>query len=276
MHLLTDCKCRVLHVTLNRPDKRNALTWEMCSGIVKAVSSAQEREDVGCILISAIGQVFCAGMDLDEAVELHGADLAAIHEDLFTIGATSLKPIVVCVNGPALGGGLGLAAQGHVILAAQGAVFGLPEIKIGLWPFLVYRAVEAALGPARTLEISLLGRMFPAHDAMQWGLVHQICAPSEVGDRARGLARELAKASPAAIAAGMQYFHDSREKSSKEAGELAASLRVKLMESEDFREGYAAFKQKREPRWPSMPNEFYADRFKTQCPPAPAAKAKTS
>jgi len=276
MDLLIDHKCRVLHVTLNRPEKRNALTSQMCSGIVDAVASAQKRRDVGSILISAVGQVFCAGMDLDEAFDLHGADLAALHDDVFSLGANSMKPIVICVNGPALGGGLGLVAQGHIVMAVEGAVFGLPEIKIGLWPFMVYRAIEAALGPGRTLEISLLGRMFPAHDAQHWGLVHQICAPSETADRARALARELAKASPAAIAAGMRYFHESRGKSWKEAGDLAAELRIKLMESEDFREGYAAFKERREPLWASMPQEFYEDRHKAQCQSPVAGEVKTS
>ena len=249
-------KQRVLQITLNRPDKRNALTCEMCSGIADAVASAQTREDIGSILISAAGQVFCAGMDLDEAVLPHH-NLTAAHEDLFTMGARSLKPIVICVNGPALGGGLGLVAQGHVVLAAQSAVFGLPEIRIGLWPFLVYRSVEAALGARRTLELSLVGRVFHASDALQWGLVHQLCPAGEACERANALARDLGKASPKAIAAGMQYFRDSRGKSPKEAGEIAAALRSELMASGDFQEGCAAFKEKREPHWGSMPPDFY-------------------
>jgi len=183
---------------------------------------------------------------------MHEDELADIHEDLFTIGANSSKPIVVSVNGAALGGGLGLVAQGHVVLAGHGAVFGLPEIRVGLWPFLVYRAVEAAMGARRTLELSLTGRVFHAADALQWGMVHDVCPPAEVADRANALARELAKASPTAIAAGMQYFHHSRGRTSKEAGELARKLRAELMRSADFKEGYEAFKQKREPHWPSM------------------------
>ncbi|MGH9583953.1 MAG: enoyl-CoA hydratase/isomerase family protein, partial [Bryobacteraceae bacterium] len=162
-------------------------------------------------------------------------------------------PIVVSVNGAALGGGLGLAAQGHIVIASDGAMFGLTEIRLGLWPFLIYRSVEAALGSRRTLELTLIGRMFPAQDALNWGLVHQVCPPSETVDRAYAVARDLAKASPAAIAAGMRYWRESRNKSWKEAGELAGVLRKKLLESGDLREGYAAFKEKREPHWPSMP-----------------------
>lgn len=251
MELLVERKDRVLHLTLNRPDKRNALNAELCASIVKAIRSAQKHNEVGAILIEAAGRAFCAGMDLDEAVAMHDDEQADLHDDLFTIGAVSDKPIVLCVNGPALGGGLGLVAQGHVVVASQTAIFGLTEIRIGLWPLLVYRAVEAALGARRTLELSLRGRTFSTDEALAWGLVHHVYAPAEVSDRANAIASGLAKASPAAIACGMQYFHGSRDKSWNDAGELAKSLRRGLIDSDDFREGYRAFKEKREARWPS-------------------------
>jgi enoyl-CoA hydratase/carnithine racemase len=254
--LLINDKQRILHIALNRPEKRTALTCDMCTGIAQAVASAQDRDDIGVILITANGSVFCAGMDLDEALEPHH-NLAAAHEDLFTMGAHSLKPILMCVNGSALGGGVGLVAQGHIVLASQAAAFGLPEIRIGLWPFLVYRAVEAALGPRRTLHLSLVGCTFHADEAQEWGLVHQLAPPDELAERARALARELAKASPDAIAAGMQYYRDSRGKSLKEAGEIAAALRTRLMAGGDFQEGRAAFKERREPHWPSMRSGQY-------------------
>lgn len=258
MTLSVEQYSRVLRLTLNRPDKRNALNRELCSRIVQTVTSAQHDRNIGVVLICANGRVFSAGMDLDEAVQPNAGDLAEIHDKLFSLGATARKPIVVCANGAALGGGLGLVAQGHVVVAAQSAVFGLTEIRLGLWPFLVYRAVESALGSRRTLELSLTGRIFSAENAFDWGIVHQVCPPGEVADRAAAVARDLAKASSAAVAAGMQYVRDSRGKSWNEAGELAASLRAGLMESDDFKEGVAAFREKRDPHWPSIPQEFYA------------------
>ncbi len=257
MELLIEQKRRVLRMTLNRPQKRNALTSGMCSAIVEAVEKAQERDEIGSILLCANGPVFCAGMDLDEAASMDHNQLSAIHEDLFSLGVNSKKPIVIAVTGAALGGGLGLVAQGHIVAAAAGAVFALPEIHVGLWPFLVYRSIEAALGSRRTLELSLTGRLFQAQQALEWGLIHSVCNPGEVLNRAKGIANDLAKASPAALSAGMQYFHESREKSWQESAEIARRLRCRLMETDDFREGYEAFKQKREPRWPSMPQDFY-------------------
>lgn len=264
MSLIVTHKHRVLQLTLNRPEKRNALDADLCTKIVEAVKAAQKDQNVGSILISANGTVFSSGMDLEEAAHVDGPELAQVHNDLFAIGMTSLKPIVVCVNGAALGGGLGLVAQGHVVIAADSAVFGLTEIRVGLWPLLVYRAIEAALGARRTLHLSLTGHVFHASDALHWGLVHQICSAQEVCDRSRGVSRDIAKASPATIAAGMEYVLHSREKGWKEAGEIAAAARVKLMKGDDFQEGCAAFLHRREPHWPSMPSGFYTDKPKRQ------------
>ncbi len=247
---------RVLHLMLNRPAKRNALTLQMCKDIVAAVHSAEFRSDIGCTLITANGSVFCAGMDLHESAPTD--ELSAVHEKLFTLGAQSLKPILVSVNGAALAGGLGLVAQGHVVLASPNAVFSLPEVRIGFWPFVVYRALETAVGKRRALELSLTGAAFQVHDAMAWGLVHQIHPAAEIQDTAKKVALEIAKSSPLAISSGLLYVREAEGKSAGEAGEIAAKLRAKLMASEDYKEGTAAFKEKREPRWPSMPIDFYA------------------
>jgi len=248
---------RVLHLTLNRPDKRNALNGEMCNMIVDAVTRAQCDESVGAILLDGRGRVFCAGMDLDEAISPGGIESAAIHEELFSLGRKSKKPIVVCVCGPAMGGGVGLVAQAHVAIAAQGSLFGLTEIRIGMWPFVIYRSIESTIGARRALELSLTGRLFSTQEALTWGLIHQVAHAFEAEDRAATVAREISKMSPGAIALGMEYVHGSRCKTWTQAGELASKLRAKSMISADLKEGVAAFHEKREPRWPSMPPAAY-------------------
>jgi enoyl-CoA hydratase/carnithine racemase len=253
MNLKVDKCNRVLRIELDRPEKRNALTFEMCHGIADAVEGAQQDPQIGSILITASGPVFCSGMDIAERVTGDEKELSAVHDRLFTMGAKSVKPIVVGVNGAAFGGGLGLAVQGHVVLAETHSVFALPEIKLGLWPFLIYRSMEEAIGSRRLLALSLTGRNFTAEDALAWGIVHQICHDDEVCERGGVIARELAKSSPVAIAAGMQYVCDSRGKGWEEAGQIAASLREALMEGDDYKEGVRAFKEKRHPRWPSIP-----------------------
>lgn len=257
MNLLVSKKQRVLHIVLNRPEKRNALNAEICGGIVAAVSEAQQRDDVGCIMLGATGTVFCSGMDLDEASEIGETELAASHDALFSLGSQSLKPIVIAVQGAALGGGLGLVAQGHIVFAGEGVIFGLPEIRVGMWPFMVHRSVSAALGLRRTLELSLTGQSFTAEHAWNWGLVYRVCPGAELHDRAESMARHLAKASPLALSCGMQYLRDSAGKPWEESGKIAKALRAKLMAGSDFKEGRVAFREKREARWPSMPAGVY-------------------
>ena len=155
---------RVLHVTLNRPDKRNAFNEEMCRLLVDTIAGAQNDPHAGAI-DDASGRVFSAGMDLDEAISTNGVEASAIHEELFSLGRKSKKPIIAYVNGPAMGGGLGLVAQAHVVIAAQGSLFGLTEIRAGMWPLLVYRCVEEAIGDRRALELSITGIVFGAGGA---------------------------------------------------------------------------------------------------------------
>jgi len=256
MELLTCVKNRVLHLTLNRPDKRNALTASMCAEIVVQVEKAQDDPNIGAILICANGSVFCAGMDLDETSP-DGPEIDCLQEQIFTMGIRSLKPIVVGVNGAALGGGLGLVAQGDVVMCSEKAVFGLTEVRIGLFPFFIYRSVEAAIGNRGTLQAALTGHLFHPEDAVQWGLVHKICPGTELNDRVKVMARELAKSSPIAIMAGLEYVKRSRGMNVADAGKLASELRNRVIAGPDFKEGVAAFKEKREPHWPSMPPNFY-------------------
>jgi enoyl-CoA hydratase/carnithine racemase len=257
--LLIEKEDRVLHVTLNRPGKRNAINMAMCQELIQVLEEVQTDAAIGSVLLDAAGRVFCAGVDLDEAAASPTRENLAPYEKLFSIGRCSKKPIVACVNGPALSTGVGLVAQTHVAVAAQGALFGLPEIRTGTWPFIIFRSVEAAIGARRTLELSLTGRLFSAQEALAWGLIHQTAHAFEVEDRAGAIARDLAKASPDAVRFGFEYFHRSRNKTWDEVAETVLDLRQQCNAAPDFREGVAAFHKHREPHWPSMPSGTYTE-----------------
>lgn len=243
---------RVLRLTLHRADKRNALNSALCRELADLLDGADADPAVGAILLDASGSVFCAGMDLDEATQPDAAAHTAIHERLFTIGSRLGKPLVAAVQGPALGGGVGLIANAHVVVAAHGASFALSEIRLGMWPFVIYRAMTAALGDRRALALSLTGRVFSVQEALQWGLVHEIAPPIEVADRAAALASTLSEWSPEAVRRGMDFVHRARSLDPAAAGELATRLRAELFAGPDFHEGVAAFREKRRPRWPSL------------------------
>ena len=241
---------RVARLTLDRPEKRNALNYELCQALVDSIGSAVHDPGTGAILLSANGKSFCAGMDLDEASQGVTQETNTVHERLFTLGARIAKPLIAAVRGAALGGGTGLIANCHIVIAAPDATFGLTEIRLGLWPFLVYRAMETALGERRTLELSLTGRILKAEDAMELGLIHEISAEPE--QRALEVAETVANFSPTAIQNGMSFVQEVRGQDSEASGRIARRIRDRVFAGADFHEGLRAFREKRPPRWPSL------------------------
>src|SRR5262245_10832005 len=131
---------RLLRLVLNRPDKRNALDGALCRELVAAIEQGDRDPGVGAILLAGAGKSFCSGMDLSEMLTPAEASLGPLHEQLFTIGRHVTTPIIAAVHGAALAGGTGLIANAHVVVAAEDATFGLTEMRIGLWPFVIFRA----------------------------------------------------------------------------------------------------------------------------------------
>jgi enoyl-CoA hydratase/carnithine racemase len=250
--LLVGREGRVLHLTLNRPAKCNALSAELCTALVDALDGAADDAGVGAILLDAAGDVYCAGMDLDEATQADAAERTEVHQRLFTAGARAAKPIVGAVNGPALGGGLGLAANAHVLIAAQGSTFGLTEIRLGMWPFVIFPAMVAAVGERRATELALTGRIFGVPDALNWGLVHEAVPRIELEDRAMAVAENIAAASPLAVGKGLAYLRRRRGMNFEETLALGAALRAELFGGGDWQEGVAALRERRRPEWPSL------------------------
>lgn len=241
---------RVLQLTLDRKEKRNALNRELCRAILEAAEGAAHDPGVGAILLTGNGKSFCAGMDLDEAAGGATPETNILHERLFTLGTRISKPLIAAVQGAALGGGTGVVANCHIVIAEPDATFGLTEIRLGLWPFLVYRAVGMALGERRTLEMSLTGRIFGSAEACDLGLVHEV-AP-DVGKRALEVAETVAGLSPTAIQNGLSFVQEVRGMNREDTGRVARRVRDKVFASADFQEGLRAFREKRAPRWPSL------------------------
>jgi enoyl-CoA hydratase/carnithine racemase len=239
-----------MRLTLARPERRNALNGELCHSLVDTLEAAGRDPSVGAILMTGNGKSFCAGMDLHEAAGGITGQINAAHERLFTVGARLTKPLVAAVDGAALGGGAGLVANCHIVIAGGNATFGLTEIRLGLWPFLVYRAVAAALGERRALELALTGRIFGAEEARDIGLVHEIAPDAE--KRGLEVAESVAGFSPTAIQLGMNFVQEVRDEDSATSGQIARRMREQVFAGADFQEGVKAFREKRLPRWPSL------------------------
>jgi enoyl-CoA hydratase/carnithine racemase len=242
-HIETAPQGRVLRVVLNRPEKRNALSAAMCRELVEALESAGRDPTVRAVLLEARGKSFCAGMDLTEIGPDSTEEITAAQEALFTVGSRLDKPLVGAVRGAALGGGTGLVANCHIAIAAADATFGLTEIRLGLWPFLVHRAVALAVGERRALEMALTGRTVDAAEARAIVLVHEVAADAEA--RALEIAEVLAGWSATAIRTGLQFLREARGKDWAEAGQLAARMRNEVFGSEEFQEAVRAFRARR-------------------------------
>src|SRR5262249_51408681 len=241
---------RLLRLVLNRPDKRNALNGALCQELVAAIEQGDRDPGVGAILLSGAGKSFCSGMDLSEMLTPAEESLGPLHERLFTIGRRVSTPIIAAVHGAALAGGAGLVANAHIVIAAEDATFGLTEIRIGLWPFVVFRAVAAAVGERRAVELGLTGRIIDAREAAALGLAHYVTPAADLEARAREIAAEAA-GGPEAAGAGLRFVAGTRELDWEQAGDQAQRRRQELFRTVDFAEGIRAFREKRQPRWPS-------------------------
>jgi enoyl-CoA hydratase len=176
---------RLCRITLASPENRNVLDAVQCRKLLSEIGAAANDSSTGAILLDADGPVFCAGAEPDD--------------ELFAIGRHAGKPIVAAVQGVALSGGVALIANAHVAIAAQGTSFGLTAIRDGKWPDAIFRAVSAAIGERRALELGLTGRIFTTQEALAWGLIHHVAPAIELDDRATEIATALANANADAV-----------------------------------------------------------------------------
>jgi enoyl-CoA hydratase/carnithine racemase len=245
--LLSRIDGRLLWLTLNRPEKRNALNSALCDELTAALVEAEHNPEIGAVLLTGEGKGFSAGMDLDEALTADAGALADSQERLFTAYSWLTKPLIAGIHGAALAGGTGLAANAHIVVASDDASFGLTEIRIGLWPFVIFRAMVAAIGERRSVELALSGRIFDAAEAHAYGLVHHLAPAAELQSRVIEVAQAVANASPAAVAMGLFFVNESRDVSIEEAGRAARGYRQQICEGEDFKRLVAQFRAKRKP-----------------------------
>jgi enoyl-CoA hydratase/carnithine racemase len=248
--LLSETHGRVLRLVLNRTERRNALNAQLCRELVDAVHHANHDPRYGCVVLCANGPSFCAGMDLQEVGHVDPDNLGHLHDQLFTMGTRLSKPLIAAVDGPALAGGFGLLANCHVVVASPRSTFGVTEIRVGLWPFLIQRAAVNAIGERRFMELALTGRIFGADEAMDMSLIQVV--DEDPNRKAMEIGENLASASLPALRSGLNYTQEIRGEDWEMAGMLGRNARDELMQGVDFQEGLRAFREKRHPSWPSL------------------------
>jgi methylglutaconyl-CoA hydratase len=258
-------------LTLNRPEKRNAISPKMIEELLAALD-AVETGSARILIMTGAGKAFCAGMDLD-ALKTLSAKLAenvppgegvlndrgpngdAILADTRRIAAMFRKiygfskPLIAAVNGAAVAGGCGLATLADFTLAVPEAKFGYTEVLVGFMPAMVSTFLIRQVGEKRARDLLLRGRIMDAEEAQQMGLVNEIVPAAKLLERARALAEELLAMSPTSLTYTKRLLHQFSDAEIEHDLELALQESARIRSTADFREGLAAFLEKRKPRW---------------------------
>lgn len=252
--LLYDVADGVATLTLNRPERRNALSWDLIAQLRARLAEAKDDAAVKVVVITGAGdKAFCAGADLGNMadgasfLDLHEGrgGLAELFKEMYALG----KPTIARVHGYALAGGFGLALACDLVIAADNSVFGTPEIDVGLWPYMITVPLTRSMPPKKALELMLTGRRVDAAEADRIGFVNRVVPVAELDAAVHELAAGLAAKSSAVMKLGRDSFYEVWDKGAEDALAVLHPLLTITTLTDDAQEGIAAFAEKRSPQW---------------------------
>lgn len=252
--VLWEIKNKVGTIIINRPSAQNALNAQVIKSISSLLDSWETEGEIRVIVLTgAGGKAFCAGADLaasfgDKPLLEQQRERSLFAQLLAKMNLCS-KPILAAVDGYCLAGGFGLCLSCDLVVASEESQFGLPEIKRGLWPYIVTAVLIRHLGPKKALELCLLGERISAAEAAKMGLINYCVPKAEFPQKVAEVARKLASFSPAVMALGKKSFHAIMDMDFNHALEYLQGQLGLHVQLADLREGISAFLQKREPLW---------------------------
>ena len=245
----------VLTVSLNRPDLHNALSPAIVVALTELFTDLPRRDDVRVVVLTGRGRSFCAGADLaamraaaDFTFDQNVADGRAIFDLMLAIDRCP-QPVVGRVNGPAIGGGVGLVSCCDIVVAVERAVFAFSEARLGIVPAVISPFVLAKIGPAAARELFLPGERFDARRAQAIGLAHHVVAESDLDAVVAERVAQLLQAAPEAQATIKQLIHTVAFRPTESVRDYTAETIARRRAADEGREGMSAFLEKRKPRW---------------------------
>jgi methylglutaconyl-CoA hydratase len=247
-------EAQVATITLNRPDKRNAISYELIDELLAALGEVAASSALILILTGA-GKAFCSGMDLENLKGLLGRPPEQNLKDsesmarLFRCLYDFPKPTIAAVNGAAIAGGCGLATLCDFTLAAAEAKFGYTEARIGFVPAIVSTFLLRQIGEKHARDLLLTGRIIGAEEAHRLGMVNEIVASEKLLDRARELAAQLIENSPVSLTCTKRLLSELARKELDAQLQSAVKENAAVRTTHDFREGISSFLEKRKPQW---------------------------
>lgn len=247
---------RIATITLNRPDKRNAISYELIEDLLGAFDNVA-KSPASVLILTGAGRAFCSGMDLDNLKALIGRSPEQNLQDsqlmarLFRTLYDFPKPTIAAVNGAAIAGGTGLATLCDFTLAIPDAKFGYTEVRIGFVPAIVSAFLLLQVGEKVARDLLLTGRLFDAEEARRIGLVTEIVAADKLMSRAHELAAQLMENSPASLLFTKRLLSEAARAELDRRIDASVRENAAIRATADFREGISSFLEKRKPKWSS-------------------------
>jgi methylglutaconyl-CoA hydratase len=252
--VITERRGQAFWITINRADKRNALNGEVIAGLARGYREAHDDRDVRVIVLTGAGdKAFCAGADLQNAGAAFATDFSkpnADYADLLRLAQSATKPAIARVGGVCMAGGMGLLCMTDMAVAAAHAIFGLPEVKVGVFPMQVLSLLKAIAPPRLVAEWSLTGEPFDAKAALDAGLLNHVVPAAELDAKVEWLIGRIVDKSPTAIRRGKYAMRAIASMSFDQSIAYTESQIALLAMTEDAKEGMQAFADKRKPSWP--------------------------
>jgi methylglutaconyl-CoA hydratase len=256
-HVIMQAVNGVELITMNRPEKRNALCPVLIEELGLALNEA-ENSECGVVILTGAGPAFCAGLDMEHLATMHAQSPEERRRDSENMARVLRmvyefpKPVIAAVNGPAIAGGMGLATLADFTLATPEAKFGYNEVRVGFVPAIAASFLLRQVGEKLTRELLLTGRLMKAHEALSLGLVTEIVAADELMQTAHALAQTLLMNCPQAMQAVKRLLAKHSRRRLDEELEDAIEVNALQKSTEDFKEGVKAFREHRHPEWPSL------------------------
>ena len=252
----TEQKDTILIITLNRPEVRNALNEEMVGELSEVFADPGKLTEINNVILTGTGSSFCSGADLSYLKSLQGRTFAEQKQDSENLLVMYKniyyfeKPVTALVNGPAIGGGCGLASICDFVIASDSAKFGYPEVKIGFTPAIVSVFLLYSLGFRKAKDLLLSGRILDAKESLEFGLINKIEPREKLLSNGFEFVKELGKNSPTSMKITKNFLnHIQQVNSMDELLNESAEFNAKSRFEDDFIEGISAFIEKRTPKW---------------------------
>ena len=250
-----DVSNNILTIILNRPEKKNALNNVMMNEINYALAYAKQERDVRVVVIAAEGDIFCAGADLRREKSESNVPVLEDANDISLALRHLYKPVICKIQGSVLAGALLMVTNSTHAIAIKEAKFSAPEIKRGLWPFMVMAGLFRLMPKRAGFDFVMRGQPIDSDKAEQWGLINESVNSEDLNVRVSNLANELASLAPGTMQFGLEAYEKQDAMSFDEALPYLQKQIAKCFEGDDAKEGIAAFLEKREPDWDKVNKE---------------------